>query len=196
MITVGLTGSIGMGKSTAAKIFADEGIAVYDADATVHELYKTHAVPLIKIAFPGTVIDDRVDRSLLGKRVLGKREAMTRLEAIIHPLVREKERQFLDKVRNDGHDLAILDIPLLFETGEVERFDKVIVVTTSLKEQKSRVLQRPSMTEEKFNQMMDNQISNSKKCQHADFILDTSSGLEDLRSQIQCIIKTLRTDCV
>src|SRR5436190_971062 len=127
MRVLGLTGSIGMGKSTTAKLFAEEGVPVHDADATVHRLYSGEAAPLIEAAFPGTVRDGVVDRKALGGRVLGDRDALKRLEAIVHPLVREAEAAFLELARRDGAGAVVLDIPLLFETGREIQVDAVVV---------------------------------------------------------------------
>ena len=142
MIKAGLTGSIGMGKSTTANMFREAGVPVYDADATVHALYEGEATPLIEKAFPGTTKNDKVDRAILGSTVLGNPEAMKKLEAIVHPLVHEKEQDFLKEAKKSGSNLVILDIPLLFETGGKNRVDVIIVVSASEEEQRRRVLAR------------------------------------------------------
>lgn len=188
MIVLGLTGSIGMGKSTTAKMFADEGVPVHDADATVHALYSGRAVPLVEEAFPGTVKDGTVDRTELGKRVVGNAAAMKKLEAIVHPLVREAEIAFLDKARSERCPLAILDIPLLFETGGEERIDYVVVVTAPAEVQRERVMARPGMTEERFESLLAKQMPDAEKRRRADFLIDTSLGMEAARAKVRDIV--------
>ena len=194
MLIVGLTGSIGMGKSTTAKMFADEGIPVHDADATVHALYSGKAAPLVEAAFPGTVVDGAVDRSLLSARVVGDADAMARLEAIVHPLVRNAEQQFLDEARAARHAFAILDIPLLFETGGHDRVDRIVVVTAPPEMQRERVLQRPAMTEERFEKILARQVPDAEKRARADFVIDTSFGLETARAKVRDIIAVLQAE--
>lgn len=191
MIILGLTGSIGMGKSTTAKMFAEEGVPVHDADATVHALYAGEAAPLIDEAFPGTVRDGVVDRAELGKRVVGHAEEMKRLEAIVHPLVREAEIAFLDKARAQNRPLAVLDIPLLFETRGEERTDFVAVVTAPEKVQRERVMARPGMTEERFQGLLAKQVPDAEKRRSADFLIDTSLGMEAARAKVRDIIGVL-----
>lgn len=191
MIILGLTGSIGMGKSTTAKMFAEEGVPVHDADATVHALYAGEAAPLIEEAFPGTVRDGVVDRAELGKRVVGHAEEMKRLEAIVHPLVREAEIAFLDKARAENRPLAVLDIPLLFETRGEERTDFVAVVTAPEKVQRERVMARPGMTEERFQGLLAKQVPDAEKRRRADFLIDTSLGMEAARAKVRDIIGVL-----
>jgi len=188
MIRAGLTGSIGMGKSTTAQMFRDEGIAVHDADATVHDLYSGEAVPLVEEAFPGTTHNGTVDRSKLGACVIGNPDNMKRLEAIIHPLVHRKEREFLDHARSRGDKLVILDIPLLFETGGEDRVEKIIVVTASPQEQRRRVLAREGMTVEKFEAILAKQMPDEQKRKQADYIIDTEEGLEPARQKVRQII--------
>ncbi len=163
MIRIGLTGSIGMGKSTTAKMFAAEGVPVHDADATVHALYSGRAAPLIEAAFPGTVSDGKVDRTLLSQHVLGKPEAMKKLEAIVHPLVREEEQLFLQRARADHRRIVMLDIPLLFETGGEARVDVVVVVTADAEVQRDRVLARPGMSEDRFEAILAKQMPDAEK---------------------------------
>ncbi|WP_421855826.1 dephospho-CoA kinase [Oricola sp.] len=194
MLTVGLTGSIGMGKSTTAKMFADEGVPVHDADAAVHALYAGAAVPLVGQAFPGTVVNGAVDRTLLSQQVIGNAEAMKRLEAIVHPLVRQTEQRFLAKATAEGHRFAILDIPLLFETGAHERVDRVIVVTAPPAVQRERVLARPGMTAERFEQILARQTPDAEKRAKADFIIETSFGMETARAKVRDIIFLLKAD--
>lgn len=191
MIRAGLTGSIGMGKSTTAQMFRDEGIAVYDADATVHQLYEGEATPLIEAAFPNTTKDGKVDRTKLSEYVIGKPENMKKLEAIIHPLVHEKEQAYLKEAETRGDKLIVLDIPLLFETGGIGRVDKIIVVTAPAEVQRERVLARDGMTEEKFEAILARQVPDSEKREKADFVIDTSLGLEAAKIKVREIIISL-----
>lgn len=185
MIVLGLTGSIGMGKSTTAKLFAEEGVPVHDADATVHGLYSGEAVPLVEAAFPGTTRDGSVDRKELGRRVIGDPEALARLESIVHPLVREAERRFLEKARVSVARIAVLDIPLLFETGRDSQVDAVVVVSAGAEEQRRRVLERPGMTEETFEKILARQTPDAEKRARADLVIDTSRGIEAAREQVR-----------
>ena len=191
MIVLGLTGSIGMGKSTTAKMFAEEGVPVHDADATVHALYAGQAAPLIEAAFPGTVTGGEVDRTELGKRVLGDAAAMKRLEAIVHPLVREAEKAFLDRARAAGAPLVVLDIPLLFETGGEKRVDYIVVVTAPADVQRARVMARPGMTQERFEALLAKQTPDAEKRRRADFIVDSSLGMEAARAKVHDIVRVL-----
>ncbi|MEL7525896.1 MAG: dephospho-CoA kinase [Pseudomonadota bacterium] len=193
MIRIGLTGSIGMGKSTTARMFADEGIPVHDADACVHALYEGRAVPLIGDAFPGTIIDGKVDRGRLSKKVLGNPEAMKQLEEIIHPLVREEEQTFLDLARLDGQSIVLMDIPLLFETGAEDRVDTIVVVTADPDIQRERVLSRDGMTEDRFQSILEKQMPDAEKRKRADFLIDTGSGIEAAQQRVGEILKVLRT---
>ncbi|OJU51436.1 MAG: dephospho-CoA kinase [Mesorhizobium sp. 61-13] len=191
MIVLGLTGSIGMGKSTAAKMFADAGVPVHDSDEAVHRLYAGAAVPLVESAFPGTTRDGSVDRALLGQRVLGDPAALKTLEGIIHPLVRADADAFLARHRSAGAPLAVLDIPLLFETGGRHRVDKVIVVSAPADIQRSRVLARPGMTEEKFEAILRRQVPDAEKRRLADFVVDTAHSFDATRIAIHAIIDEL-----
>lgn len=191
MIILGLTGSIGMGKSTTAKMFVDQGVPVHDSDMTVHRLYSGAAAPLIEAAFPGTVKDGVVDRTILASKVLGDTAAIKRLEAIIHPLVRAEADAFLKRNRDAGTPVVVLDIPLLFETGGRERVDKVVVVTAPAEIQRERVLARPGMTAEKFDAILARQVPDADKRRQADFIIDTGHGLEPARKAVQAIIAEL-----
>ncbi|SFU08934.1 dephospho-CoA kinase [Mesorhizobium sp. YR577] len=191
MIVLGLTGSIGMGKSTTAKMFADAGVPVHDSDETVHRLYAGKAAPLVEAAFPGTVKDGVVDRTLLARQVLGDAEALKKIEAIIHPLVRADADAFLARHRAAGAPLAVLDIPLLFETGGRNRVDKVAVVTAPADIQRERVLARPGMTEEKFASILAKQVPDAEKRRLADFIIDTGQDLEVAKKSVEEIIATL-----
>lgn len=191
MMIVGLTGSIGMGKSTTANMFRAEGVPVHDADATVHALYAGRATPMIESAFPGTVVDGQVDRARLGARVIGNPKEMRRLEAIVHPLVREEERMFLSQARSAGARLVVLDVPLLLETGGERRVDAVVVVSASAEVQRSRVLGRPGMTLEKFNAILAKQMPDEEKRRRAHVIVDTGRGLEAARRQVRDIVTIL-----
>lgn len=191
MIKVGLTGSIGMGKSTTARMFAEAGVPVHDADATVHALYAGRAVPLIEEAFPGTIIDGKVDRTLLSSRVVGEPAAMARLEKIVHPLVREEETKFLAKAQSDRKRITVLDIPLLFETGGDRRVDMVVVVTADADVQRSRVLSRPGMTEERFVSILGKQMADSAKRARAHFLVDTGLGISAAQRAVQAILKAI-----
>lgn len=192
MIILGLTGSIGMGKSTTAGMFRTEGVAVHDSDSTVHRLYEGAAVPLVEAAFPGTVRDGKVDRQALSRHVVGNREAMRRLELIIHPLVSADRDRFLAENRHAGSPLVVLDIPLLFETGSERMCDVVAVVTAPAEIQRQRVMSRPAMTEEKFAALVASQMPDGEKRKRADFIIDTSRGLEAAHEQVCEIIGKLK----
>jgi len=191
MIVVGLTGSVGMGKTTTARMFADAGVPVFDADAAVHRLYEGEAASAIEQAFPGTTAAGRVDRTKLGKRVVGDKEALARLEAIVHPLVRNAEEAFLADAEKKGAPIAVLDIPLLFEGGGHRRVDVVVVVFAPAETQRARVLARPGMTEEKLDHLLVRQMSDSQKQTHADFVVDTGIGLEAARKQVHNILQAL-----
>ncbi len=191
MIKAALTGSIGMGKSTTAQMFRDEGIPVHDADATVHKLYSGDAAPLIEELFPGTVENGTVNRTKLASYVLDHPQNMQRLEAIIHPLVHREEKKFLEKAQRDGAELVVLDIPLLFETGGTDRVDTIIVVTAPADIQRQRVLERPGMSEEKFMSILKRQVPDELKRQKADFLIDTSLGLDSARQKVRDIISKL-----
>jgi dephospho-CoA kinase len=191
MIVLGLTGSVGMGKSATAKMFADEGVPVFDADAAVHTLYEGEAAPLIEAAFPGTVSAGRVDRERLSRAVVGNNEAFAKLEAIIHPLVRKARKDFLIAAKAKGAQVAVLDIPLLFETGGERKVDKTVVVSAPHPVQKERVLARPDMTEGKFSAIVAKQMPDSEKRKRADFVIDTSRGFEAAREDVRAILRTL-----
>lgn len=191
MRIVGLTGSIGMGKSTTAAMFAEAGIPVHDADATVHRLYSGRAAPLVEAAFPGTVVDGVVDRERLGAAVIGNDDAMKRLESIVHPLVRAEEVAFLEQARASGAPFAILDIPLLFETGGDRRVDAVIVVSADAAIQRKRVLERAGMSEARFEAILARQVPDAEKRARADFVIDTGHGMEAARAAVRDIIAAL-----
>jgi dephospho-CoA kinase len=187
---LGLTGSIGMGKSATADLFRRLGVPVHDADATVHRLYRGRAAPLIEKAFPGTVADGAVDRARLGAAVLDSPERMQQLEAIVHPLVREEEESFLKGVAALA-PLAVLDIPLLFETGGESRCDAVLVVTAPAAVQRARVLARPGMTEAKFHAILAKQMRDEDKRTRAHFLVDTSRGFSSAQAQVKSILACL-----
>jgi dephospho-CoA kinase len=188
MFVLGLTGSIGMGKSTTARFFAEAGIPVHDADATVHRLYEGSAVPAIEAAFPGTTVNGRVDRDKLGRRVLGDETALRTLESIVHPLVRAEEESFLSNARAVGAKVAVLDIPLLFETGGETRVDAVVVVSAPAAVQHARAFERPGMTEAKLAAILAKQMPDQEKRRRADFIVDTSKGFDAARAQVDAIL--------
>jgi len=194
MRLIGLTGSIGMGKSATLAMFGEAGLPVYDADAQVHALYAPGgaAVEPVGAAFPGVVRDGAVDRGLLGPRVLGDPEALARLEAIVHPLLVGARREFLLQAEASGADLAVLDVPLLFETGGEAAFDAVVVVSAPADLQRERVLARPSMNEAKFEAILAKQLPDAEKRARADFVVDTSRGLVAARAQVAEIIETVR----
>jgi dephospho-CoA kinase len=188
MFILGLTGSLGMGKSATAKMFAAEGVPVHDADAAVHRLYEGEAVPLIEAAFPGTTAGGAVDRDKLAERVLGDAAAMERLEQIVHPLVRKAEERFLAEAERGGAAVAVLDIPLLFETGAEKRCDAVVVVSAPADVQRGRVFERPNMTEVKFQAIMAKQMPDADKRARADFMVDSGQGFDHARAQVRDIL--------
>lgn len=191
MIVLGLTGSIGTGKSTTAAMFRDLDIPVHDADATVHDLYRGEAVQPVAARFPGALKDGVIDRKALSALLAEAPDGFRDLEAIIHPLVRAREAAFLAKEREKGVPLVVLDIPLLYETGGEARVDKVVVVTCDPETQRARVLARPGMTEEKFQLILSRQMPDAEKRRRADFIIDTGRGLEAARKQVEEVIAEL-----
>lgn len=191
MIIVGLTGSIGTGKSTTAGMFRDLGVAVHDADAVVHELYANEAVGPVGEAFPAAIASGTVDRKVLAAELAKSPDGFKRLERIIHPLVREREAAFLRAQRAAGAPLVVLDIPLLYETGGERRVDKVVVVSCSPDVQRQRVMARPGMTEEKFAMLLSRQMPDAEKRARADFVVNTDNGLDAAREQVKQILETL-----
>lgn len=181
-----------MGKSTTAAMFAEGGIPVHDADACVHALYEGRAVPLIGDAFPGTIVDGKVDRKRLSKQVLGNPEAMKRLEEIVHPLVREEEQTFLDLARLDGQTAVLMDIPLLFETGGEDRVDTIVVVTADPRIQRARVLSRDGMSEDRFQAILEKQVPDAIKREKADFLIDTGLGMQAAQKRVDEILEAVR----
>jgi dephospho-CoA kinase len=191
-LLVGLTGSIGMGKTETARMFARLGIPVYDSDAAVHRLYEPGgaAVTAIDQAFPGVVTDGRVDRALLSKQLAGNDVAFKRLEAIVHPLVAEDQRRFLESARDA--EMVVQDIPLLFETGGHRRMDAVVVVSAPAELQRSRVLARPGMTAEKLDQILSRQMPDAEKRAQAHFVVETGKGLDHAFEQVKAIVAALK----
>jgi dephospho-CoA kinase len=192
MKIIGLTGSIGMGKSTTAKMFEKHGVPIIDADQIVHKLYENEAVILIEDAFAGTTNGKSVDRKKLSQAVIGQPERFKKLEAIIHPLVRQKQDEFTDLHRKQGADFVLLDIPLLFETGAQERVDLIVVVTCKAEIQKKRVLARENMSEDKFKAILKKQLPDAEKRKLADHIVDTSHSFEETEAQVIALLKNLR----
>ena len=188
MFILGLTGSLGMGKSTTAKFFAEEGVPVHDADAVVHRLYEGEAAAAIEAAFPGSTRGGKVDRAKLGERVLGDPAALKRLEAIVHPLVAAARERFLAEAARRGAKVAVLDIPLLYETGGEARCDAVVVVTARAEMQRARVFERPGMSEEKLAALTAKQLPDAEKRARADFIVDSGQGFEAARRQVREIL--------
>jgi len=188
MRVLGLTGSIGMGKSTTAKLFAEAGVPVYDADATVHKVYQGEAVGPIEAAFPGTTANGTVDRAKLSAKVVHDSAAMKRLEEIVHPMLRAYHQKFLDDAEKSGAPVAVVDVPLLFETGGDKRVDAVVVVTTSPEVQRERILARGTMSQEALDAILVRQMPDAEKRKRADFLVDTSHGLDPVRERIRDIL--------
>jgi dephospho-CoA kinase len=188
MLILGLTGSIGMGKSTTAKLFAEAGVPVYDADASVHSLYEGEAAPAIEAAFPGTTSDGKVDRKKLSARVVHDQAAIKQLEQIVHPMLGASRKKFFDDAELSGAPVVVVDVPLLFETGGEKRVDAVVVVTTSPENQRERIMARGAMTQEALDSILARQMPDAEKRQRADFVVDTSHGLDPVRAQIKDIL--------
>jgi dephospho-CoA kinase len=188
-----LTGSLGMGKSRTAKFFAEQGVPVYDADAVVHELYAGEAVPVIDRAFPGALVDGKVDRARLAALVLGDDAALARLESIVHPLVAARREKFLADARANKAKAVLLDVPLLFETRGERVCDAVVVVSAPADMQRRRAFERPGMTEEKFTALLAKQLPDGEKRQRADFVVDTSQSFDHARAQVRDILRLIAT---
>jgi dephospho-CoA kinase len=188
MRILGLTGSIGMGKSTTAKLFIEAGVPVYDADAAVHTIYEGEAAPAIESAFPGATVDGRVDRAKLSAKVVHDQAAIKRLEQIVHPMLGASRKKFLDEAERSGAPVVVMDIPLLFETGGEKRVDAVVVVTTSPEAQRERILARGTMTNEALDAILARQLPDAEKRKRADFVVDTSHGLDPVRTAIRDIL--------
>lgn len=190
MFVIGLTGSIAMGKSTTARLFAEEGVPVHDADTAVHRLYEGEAVGPIEAAFPGVTKAGKVDRAALGQRVAGDQPALRRLEQIVHPLVRASEVQFLKQTEASGVPTVVLDIPLLFETGADRRVDAVVVVSAPAETQRARLTER-GIEMERLKALLARQMPDAEKRQRADFVVDSSQGIEHARTQVRQILKAV-----
>ena len=188
MIILGLTGSIGMGKSTTAKLFAEAGVPVYDADATVHQIYAGEAAPAVEAAFPGTTVDGKVDRAKLSARVVHDSAAMRQLEQIVHPMLVAHRERFLDEAKRAGAPVVVMDVPLLFETGGEKAVDAVVVVTTSAENQRERIRARGTMGDDALDAILKRQLPDAEKRKRADFIVDTSHGLDPVRERIRDIL--------
>jgi dephospho-CoA kinase len=188
MLVLGLTGSIGMGKSTTAKLFSEAGVPVYDADATVHKIYEGEAAPAIEAEFPGTTVAGKVDREKLSAKVVHDAAAMKRLEQIVHPMLHSYRQTFLDEAERSGAGVAVVDVPLLFETGGEKNVDAVVVVSTTPEVQRERILARGNMTGEKLDAILARQLPDAEKRKRADFVVDTSHGLDHARAQIRDIL--------
>jgi len=192
MLVIGLTGSIGMGKSTAAKHFAKRGIAVFDADAEVHRLYEGEAVPAIAASFPNVVVGNRVDRSLLAQELAVSPDKLRVLEAIVHPMVVKAELDFLRDQEAKGAKFAVLEIPLLFETGAEKRLDFSVVVSASEEVQRARVLARSGMSAEKLDQLLKRQLSDREKRARADYVVDSGGSIADMEAEIDRLLESLK----
>ena len=188
MRILGLTGSIGMGKSTTAKLFAEAGVPVYDADAAVHNIYEGEAAPAVEAAFPGTTVDGKVDRAKLSAKVVHDQAAIKQLEQIVHPMLGASRRKFLEEAERSGAPVVVMDIPLLFETGGEKRVDAVVVVSTDPATQRERILARGTMTSEALDGILARQLPDAEKRKRADFVVDTSHGLDPVRAAIGDIL--------
>jgi dephospho-CoA kinase len=188
MLILGLTGSIGMGKSTTAKLFAEAGVPVYDADAAVHQIYEGEAAPAIEAAFPGTTVEGKVDRARLSSKVVHDPAAMKQLEQIVHPMLGASRQKFFEDAQAAGAPVVVVDVPLLFETGGEKRVDAVVVVTTTPEIQRERVLARGTMDDAKLDAILARQLPDVEKRKRADFVVDTSDGLDPVRERIRDIL--------
>jgi dephospho-CoA kinase len=188
MRILGLTGSIGMGKSTTAKLFTEAGVPVYDADAAVHKIYEGEAAPAIEAAFPGTTVDGKVDRAKLSAKVVHDQAAIKQLEQIVHPMLGASRKKFLEEAERSGAPVVVMDIPLLFETGGEKRVDAVVVVSTDPATQRERILARGTMTSEALDGILARQLPDAEKRKRADFVVDTSHGLDPVRTAIRDIL--------
>jgi dephospho-CoA kinase len=191
MLVLGLTGSVGMGKSTVTAMFGEKGVATFDADATVHALYRGAASPLVEAAFPGTLVDGAIDRQSLADKVIGDPSAIARLEAIVHPLVRDAEKAFRQRAAAAGRRVVLLDIPLLLETGGEGRVDAVVLVSAAPEIQEARVLERPGMTRERFAAIRKRQMPDDEKRRRAHFIIDTGGDFAETRRQVADVLRAV-----
>ncbi len=194
MLIIGLTGSIGMGKTTTAELFAKEGARVFNADDAVHQLYETTAVAPIMARFPAAIVDNRVERTILAREITGNPAALKDLEEIIHPLVAQARNDFIENSKADKIKIVVLDIPLLFENNIHKICDKTVVVTATKEIQRERVLARPGMTEEKFEILLSRQMNDSDKQKLADFIIRTDKGIEHAHQQVRDILSVVKID--
>jgi dephospho-CoA kinase len=194
MIVVGLTGSIGMGKSTVARMFAEEGAPAFDSDASVHQMYAKGGAAVAAVAseFPSAIRDGAVDRALLSPLVLENPAALKRLEQLVHPFVRQAQVDFAEAEREKGTEVVVFDIPLLLEGRNADLFDKIVVVSAPADVQRARVLSRPGMTPEKFEQIMARQMPDADKRARADFVIDTGGPLDETRAQVRAVLDALR----
>ena len=188
MLVLGLTGSIGMGKSTTGKLFVEAGVPLYDADAEVHKLYEGVAVPAIEAAFPGTTSNGKVDRQKLGELVVHNPAAMKQLEQIVHPMLGAGRQKFFEEAERAGAPVVVVDVPLLYETGGEKRVDAVVVVTTTPEIQRERILGRDNMTGAMLDTILARQLPDAEKRKRADFVVDTSHGLDPVRARIRDIL--------
>jgi dephospho-CoA kinase len=186
-----LTGSLGMGKSTAAKFFAEAGVPVHDSDAIVHALYEREAVPLIERAFPGSTTAGKIDRTKLAAMALNDQAALARLEAIVHPLVSTSREAFLADAERNGAPVVVMDVPLLFETAAECGCDAVVVVSAPAETQRQRAFSRAGMTEKKFAAILAKQMPDAEKRRRADFIVDSSKDFDDMRAQVREILRSV-----
>lgn len=193
MIIIGLTGSIAMGKSETAKMFQQLGIPAYSADAAVHQLYARGgaAVKPIRDIFPDVIVNGAVCREKLSQKILADRQIVSKIEKIVHPLVREKRNEFISQSRQQDAAIIVLDIPLLFETGSEDEVDKIVVVTAPAHIQKQRALERPEMTPEKFTLILSRQMPDEEKRAKADYVVETDKGLEHAFHQVEALLKDL-----
>jgi dephospho-CoA kinase len=192
MLVIGLTGGIGMGKSAAAERFAAHGIPVFNADLCVHQLYEGEAVPAIEAALPGVTRDGKIDRKLLSEKIAGSSERLRQLEAIVHPLVVAAEIDFLIEQENQGEDFAVLEIPLLFETGAEKRVDVTVVLSAPPEVQRDRVLARPGMTADKLEHLLARQLPDAERRLRADYVVDSSLPLADMHAELDRLLESLR----
>ena len=193
-LRIALTGSIAMGKSTVAQMMRDEGIAVFDADAAVHKMYARKGVAVAPVGrrFPDAIVDEAVDRTRLAQLVLGDSDAIKALEAIVHPLVHDEQRRFLEQAGQRGDPVVVFDIPLLFEGNRAQEFDAIIVVSASPEHQRERALSRPGMTAEKFESILARQVPDEEKRRRADFVISTGTTLDDTRLAVKRVVEQLR----
>ena len=191
MFILGLTGSIGMGKSTTANFFREAGVPVHDSDAVVHRLYEGEAVGPVEAAFPSVTVDGKIDRAKLSGKLVDSPDAIRKLEAIVHPLVRAVSERFLQEQKAKGARAVVLDIPLLFETGGEKRVDAVVVVSAPAGVQRERVLRRPGMTAERLDALLARQMSDAEKRARAHFLVDSSRSFDSARAQVHGILRAI-----